>query len=89
MGPFNFVLHTSDILDAVRTLMPEPPVGVPLIESVPQYFGQPVGSKTAGVRGGRVGRSRVPGAMAVRRSTATTLPMSRFTIDMTIESPKR
>src|SRR5579884_3672664 len=78
IGPLTAVLHASVSCGAVTTLMLDPPVGVPLIDNVPQYFGQPVVARNAGLRGGRDGLNLGPGAAAVRTRIASTLPKTRF-----------
>src|SRR6266849_257986 len=72
IGPFRDVLQASVNRGTVATLSPEAPVGVPLIDTVPQYFGQPVARGTAG-RVLIVGN----GAAAVRSSSAIP-PMTCF-----------
>ena len=41
MGPLSFVRHASAIAVTVAAVIGEWPVGVPVIDSVPQYFGHP------------------------------------------------
>src|SRR5712692_7744093 len=75
IGPFRDVFQASVNRGTVATPSDEAPVGVPLIDAVPQYFGQPAAGTT--------GRCLIvrSGVAAVRSSSAVMPTMSFFILN--------
>src|SRR5215470_3663484 len=79
IGPLTGDFHARLRRVTVDALIGDEPVGIPLMEMLPQYFGQPGTGCTAGPRG-RIGRTRGNCAAPVKSVNIATPKKSRLTI---------